>query len=455
MARVSYSKLQILFILLLVSLIGKSVSVPSSSHSREKMTTGSHLLALGKLQKCGFNPENILDIGAGTGEWTKSVSKLFPSAFYLLVEADKTFEPELKSLSASEIKHSYNITAITRAESKIKLFSSEEGSGGSVLKPHSGKVSEAEVATTTLDKLQSYQAIKRVFDLVKIDVGGSELHVLKGGVGTLRAASVVLVETFVMNSRQYTSPFSMVIDAMYSNGLYLYDIIDEERDKNNMLISTDLVFVKRKSPLWEMECTGYPLPSYFVNKRNFSVVAQFMGDAAPAAATKLPGSGDAASGDAGASLPRIRAPPREAHLPGVHVVGADPGMLGGTDAALLQHQPEGAAGNTAAGGRLEGGRGRGGDGRGRGMGRGGRGRGGGTGRLQQGTQTDTTAAAARGSATEAASRSKSKTISLQKPASALLPLSTSSSKGDSVDGTSSVVVDNKKNSGLFSKLWGN
>ena len=44
--------------------------------------------ALKKLQSFGFDPKNILDIGANKGKWSLEVKKkVFPNAEYTLIEA--------------------------------------------------------------------------------------------------------------------------------------------------------------------------------------------------------------------------------------------------------------------------------------------------------------------------------------------------------------------------------
>ena len=42
-----------------------------------------------RLRKLGFNPTNILDIGAHHGYWSLSSRRVFPNANYMLIEAIK------------------------------------------------------------------------------------------------------------------------------------------------------------------------------------------------------------------------------------------------------------------------------------------------------------------------------------------------------------------------------
>lgn len=43
----------------------------------------------------------------------------------------------------------------------------------------------------------------------------------------------------------------------------IYDITDIIRDSDNNIIQIDVLFVKMTSHLWNIECTGYPIPKYF------------------------------------------------------------------------------------------------------------------------------------------------------------------------------------------------
>lgn len=46
------------------------------------------ITALKKLKSFGFDPKNILDIGANKGKWSIEVrKKVFPNAKYILIEA--------------------------------------------------------------------------------------------------------------------------------------------------------------------------------------------------------------------------------------------------------------------------------------------------------------------------------------------------------------------------------
>ena len=46
-------------------------------------------LVLNQLKMKNYNPEYVLDIGCGYGQWTKKLLKFYPTAKYLLFDADK------------------------------------------------------------------------------------------------------------------------------------------------------------------------------------------------------------------------------------------------------------------------------------------------------------------------------------------------------------------------------
>src|SRR6478736_5597984 len=52
--------------------------------------------ALGRIMARGMTVNTVVDIGASNGMWSQSVMPFFPSARYLLIEAQRLHEADLK-----------------------------------------------------------------------------------------------------------------------------------------------------------------------------------------------------------------------------------------------------------------------------------------------------------------------------------------------------------------------
>ena len=144
-----------------------------------------------------FNPTSVLDIGANRGQFYNDTRPFFPNAEYFLIEANPECEEPLKTLGVS-----YYIGAISDSERTATFYKSKAdsmGFGNSFYKEktdyyNSENLIEVEYKTTTLAKLFPNQ----IFDLVKIDVQGSELDIIKGGLSLIKAAKGLILEVSVV-----------------------------------------------------------------------------------------------------------------------------------------------------------------------------------------------------------------------------------------------------------------
>ncbi len=49
------------------------------------------------MKKCGFAPQNIIDVGANVGKWTEEVKIHFPQTKFLMIEANEDHFSVLKA----------------------------------------------------------------------------------------------------------------------------------------------------------------------------------------------------------------------------------------------------------------------------------------------------------------------------------------------------------------------
>ncbi|MET0183030.1 MAG: FkbM family methyltransferase, partial [Caulobacterales bacterium] len=141
----------------------------------------------------GWRPNTVIDIGANQGSWSLDVAREFPQATYLLIEPQQALEPQLsvacKSIGSNA---SYHI-ALLGAEARENVPFNFLGTGSSVLEETSGaKGDVASLVMRTLDDVLSGISFSTPA-LLKLDVQGYELEILKGAANTLAAAEIVML----------------------------------------------------------------------------------------------------------------------------------------------------------------------------------------------------------------------------------------------------------------------
>jgi FkbM family methyltransferase len=182
------------------------------------------------------NPKTILDIGAFKGEFSQTLSTFYPDAEFILNEANPYLEPELKKLPFS-----YQIKPLTRyGETKLFFIQKDSpiGTGASFYKENTHWYSEGNYSTlnlesTTLDSQNYFQ--DRVIDLMKLDVQGSELDIMKGGSETLKRTKFILLECSLIPYNHNAPLMDVVLEYLEQQNFKVVDIIDYLKDYNRIL----------------------------------------------------------------------------------------------------------------------------------------------------------------------------------------------------------------------------
>jgi hypothetical protein len=117
---------------------------------------------------------------------------------------------------------------------------------------------------TTLDEVSGATTLKGPV-LLKLDVQGYELEVLRGGPRTLTLAEVVLLEVSLLEYNQGAPLMPEVVAFMNSAGFVPYDVCGQfRRESDAALCQIDIIFVQRnsalraKKPFWNQDPTSLP-----------------------------------------------------------------------------------------------------------------------------------------------------------------------------------------------------
>jgi FkbM family methyltransferase len=191
-----------------------------------------------------FVPKTIIDIGVAYG--TPGLYGAFDNVHYHLIEPLKEYKDVIKKLK-EKYPLSYSIAAAGEKEGTITLNVHPDLSGSSILAESEGKHVDGEpriVRLTTLDTEVLENDLKGPF-IIKIDVQGFELEVLKGGTSLLDNTEVIILEVSLFQFYKNSPTFEETIRYMNSIGFSVYDIFSGiYRPLDNSLAQVDIVFVK-------------------------------------------------------------------------------------------------------------------------------------------------------------------------------------------------------------------
>ena len=196
------------------------------------------------LRNLGFQPRNILDVGAYQGFYAGLAKHVWPAAELFLIEANEDCRPQL-----TEKGYPFEIALLdaTEREAVYHKCTTGCGEGNGLYKENSNAPFAKETRKTQrLDDV----VVGHQFDFVKLDCQGAELDILEGGQQTLSLAHVVQLETQAQAYNERAPRIEDVILYMARHDFRVFDIIDFHYNRLGMLIQTDILFVKANSPLF-------------------------------------------------------------------------------------------------------------------------------------------------------------------------------------------------------------
>ena len=197
-----------------------------------------------------INPEYILDIGCGHGEWFLKCNKFFPHARYLLFDGNKLNDNKLSLLKKKYLNFSYKICLLSDSVKKLKFFNM--GYGSSVYEEKTNFPRKVEnIISSTLENELTDLNLTSTNNMIKLDVQGSEIDILKGLNKNISFFETIILETSVKEYNKNAPLFIDVINFMNKKNYVFYDIYDLKRLGNtkSFLVQFDAVFVRKNSSL--------------------------------------------------------------------------------------------------------------------------------------------------------------------------------------------------------------
>ena len=217
----------------------RSVKADSNFHTFDH--TFERLLSIRGL---GFYPRNIYDIGASNGSWTMRVLRVFPESEFLCVEPLENNQPALRELSATFSNVRYWQGCLGSNTGGSTLYA--DGDGSSLLPGHWGNAygEEVEVEVETLENLIRRLSIAPP-DLLKLDVQGFELEILKSAGNHIEVIQAIIAETSLFRFQEGMPLCQEIIGFLFDHGFVLYDVLRMGvRPYDQATGQLDLLFVK-------------------------------------------------------------------------------------------------------------------------------------------------------------------------------------------------------------------
>jgi len=201
----------------------------------------SHRKRLGYLQASGVEVRRSLDLGAFEGKWTTLLREIYPAVQVIMVDANSDKEPLLRAIGDCRI------AVLGDTDGKevdyYKCQDGDAGSGNGIYRENTAFAfaPEKRKCITLATLLGSDEG----FDLIKMDIQGAELDVVRGGLTIVRNSRYLLLELQTYDYNLGAPHFEEVVAFLHGEGFAVVDIVDLMYS-GDKLIQVDVLFRNRK-----------------------------------------------------------------------------------------------------------------------------------------------------------------------------------------------------------------
>jgi len=197
--------------------------------------------ALKRLKALGLRPATVFDVGVAYG--TPDIYREFKHAKYYLIDPVPQALPYMQWW-ATKLQASIHNIALGEADSAMPIDVRDEFDGSTFFK----EVGSDCRFRSMLVQVKRFDSVFRAEDMVrpcilKIDVQGAELRVLKGIGELIKNIDLMIVETRLINTQVGSAHFFEVLDYLRPYGFTVYDLCGtSRRPLDNALTEIDVVF---------------------------------------------------------------------------------------------------------------------------------------------------------------------------------------------------------------------
>jgi FkbM family methyltransferase len=213
-----------------------------------------------QLDRHGFAPRVVLDVGANYGGWSREVHAIYPKAQFFLIEPQEEMQPFLDQFVATTEGSGWFLGGAGAAEGELEITLWEDLQGSAFLPPEIRDLvperRQRSVPVFTIDGLIAAGKMP-LPDLVKIDVQGYELQVLEGCRNCLGDTEMFIIETSFLHPLGHRPSYYRVVEVMEASGYQIFDLVDlKYRPGDGALWQADVCFISKGSPLIKDSASG-------------------------------------------------------------------------------------------------------------------------------------------------------------------------------------------------------
>lgn len=252
-----------------------------SPRSEGRGPRDSLLQALRQAKAVGFSPQTVIDVGAAYGSFTGQCNTVFPDARYVLVEPLEEYRPLLEKLRKTMPSSQCVCAAAASNSGEIEINVHPDLVGSSlyseVEKGTDVNGVPRRVRSVTIDSVVQETGAKGPF-LLKLDVQGAELDVLKGAEEVLRECQYAILEVSFFRFFQDGPDCCEIIAYMKERGFVPYDIVGlQYRPLDQALSQADITFVKEAGPFRQHHFYATPQQREAQNQQMKSHLTELFG----------------------------------------------------------------------------------------------------------------------------------------------------------------------------------
>ncbi len=193
-----------------------------------------------RFSKSDITINEIWDVGAFKGEWTKEVMAYAPRANFTLFEPNVTHNAILSGMNVKIFNF-----LLGNIDSSVEFYS-HGGSGDSIF-PEFNELSQVRSSFRIqechkIETLLAREPELRTPDFLKLDVQGAELEILKGAGTMLSSIKIILLECPIVNYNWGSPNIHDYLEFMYQHNFVPYFITEVHR-LNEIVAQIDIAFV--------------------------------------------------------------------------------------------------------------------------------------------------------------------------------------------------------------------
>ncbi|MFC1667094.1 FkbM family methyltransferase [Candidatus Omnitrophota bacterium] len=214
----------------------------------KKLDVPNMYVALKRLRSMGFSPNLIFDIGAHEGDFADICLTIWSNSELACFDViEDKMEILKKRFSSNNKVKAFPFLMGEENKKEVALHLIDTGS--SILEEHAAhNVPKKSYEMKTIDSIVEEFYKNRIIDILKIDVQGYELPVLKGAINSLNNINVILLELNLIDIHKNVSLIEEIVKWLSNRNWVMYDICGiHRRPLDNAIWQIDAIFLKRDS----------------------------------------------------------------------------------------------------------------------------------------------------------------------------------------------------------------